>query len=65
MSREPIWLLKSVVLALHDEQIAEHGGLEGLRDEGYFLDSRSPVRAMPSPMAIRACSKWRRRCCSN
>jgi death on curing protein len=38
MSREPIWLLKSVVLALHDEQIAEHGGLEGLRDEG-LLDS--------------------------
>jgi death on curing protein len=38
MSREPIWLLKSVVLALHDEQIAEHGGLEGLRDDG-LLDS--------------------------
>lgn len=27
------WLLKSVVLAIHGEQLAEHGGLSGLRDE--------------------------------
>ena len=62
MSREPIWLLKSVVLALHDEQIAEHGGLEGLRDEG-LLDSAlaRPRHCLePSPMAIRACSKWKK-----
>ena len=30
---EPVWLLKSVVLALHDEQLAEHGGPVGVRDE--------------------------------
>jgi death-on-curing protein len=35
---EPEWVLKSVVLALHDEQLAEHGGRVGLRDEG-LLDS--------------------------
>ncbi len=29
----PIWLLKSVVLAIHQEQLAEHGGLSGIRDE--------------------------------
>ncbi len=28
------WVDKRVVLALHDEQIAEHGGQEGLRDDG-------------------------------
>ena len=27
-----IWVDPSVVLAVHDEQIAEHGGLAGLRD---------------------------------
>ena len=27
------WLLKSVVLAIHTEQIAGHGGLSGIRDE--------------------------------
>lgn len=27
-----IWLRQDVVLALHDEQIAEHGGLNGIRD---------------------------------
>jgi death on curing protein len=26
------WVTKPVVLAIHDEQIAEHGGLGGLRD---------------------------------
>lgn len=33
-----IWVARSVVLALHDEQLAEHGGGSGLRDEG-LLDS--------------------------
>jgi death-on-curing protein len=31
---EPEWVLKSVVLALHDEQLSEHGGRVGIRDEG-------------------------------
>jgi death-on-curing protein len=26
------WVTKPVVLAIHDEQIAEHGGLPGIRD---------------------------------
>jgi len=29
-----IWLLDEVVLALHDEQLAEHGGPAGVRDLG-------------------------------
>ena len=29
-----IWVLDEVVLALHDEQLAAHGGLSGVRDHG-------------------------------
>ena len=32
------WIASNAVLAMHREQIAEHGGTEGLRDEG-LLDS--------------------------
>ncbi len=35
---EPEWLVEDVVLALHAELIAEHGGLGGVRDRG-LLDS--------------------------
>ena len=44
------WALldKDVVLAVHDQQIAEHGGLSGLRDLG-LLES-----AMARPMQLAA-----------
>ena len=29
---EPVWLSVELVIALHDEQLREFGGLEGLRD---------------------------------
>ena len=35
---EPVWLRRDVILAVHDEQLAEHGGAHGLRDGG-LLDS--------------------------
>lgn len=38
MKREPRWIAKEALLLLHAESLAEHGGLEGLRDEG-LLDS--------------------------
>ena len=31
---EPVWLDSRVALAIHDRQLAEHGGGEGLRDAG-------------------------------
>jgi death-on-curing protein len=31
---EPIWIDLEVVLAIHDEQLAEHGGQAGVRDRG-------------------------------
>ncbi len=32
--KEPIWLLKEFILALHDELLADFGGSPGLHDEG-------------------------------
>jgi death-on-curing protein len=31
---EPTWIDLEVVLAIHDEQLAEHGGQPGVRDRG-------------------------------
>ena len=31
--REPVWLDRVAADAIHDEQLAEHGGLRGIRDE--------------------------------
>ncbi|EQA96488.1 death-on-curing protein [Sphingobium wenxiniae] len=31
---EPVWIEKAVALAIHDRQLAEHGGSVGTRDEG-------------------------------
>ena len=31
---EPVWIDLSVALAIHDEQIAEHGGQAGVSDRG-------------------------------
>jgi len=36
--KEPLWISQELVLAIHDELLAEHGGATGLRDEG-LLDS--------------------------
>ena len=33
---EPVWLERGALELLHSESIAEHGGAEGLRDEGLF-----------------------------
>jgi death on curing protein len=30
---EPVWIADELVLAIHDRQIVEHGGADGLRDE--------------------------------
>lgn len=32
--KELIWIADGVVLAIHRRQLAEHGGLEGIRDQG-------------------------------
>src|SRR5947209_13537646 len=35
---DPIWISKELTLAIHSRQLAEHGGADGIRDEG-LLDS--------------------------
>ncbi|MGH6820156.1 MAG: type II toxin-antitoxin system death-on-curing family toxin [Methylocella sp.] len=35
---EPVWIPRDMVLAMHLRQLAEHGGGQGVRDEG-LLDS--------------------------
>ena len=32
--KEPVWLRKDVLLAVHERLLAEHGGSSGIRDEG-------------------------------
>ncbi len=36
--KEPLWLPKETVLAMHEELLARFGGMSGVRDEG-LLDS--------------------------
>lgn len=31
---DPIWITREVALAIHHRQLAEHGGADGVRDEG-------------------------------
>lgn len=38
---EPIWVRMDVVLAVHKRQLAEHGGAEGIRDQGLLVSALS------------------------
>jgi death-on-curing protein len=38
---EPVWIDFEVVLAVHDEQLAEHGGQAGARDRGLLESAMS------------------------
>ena len=42
-----VWLSRRFILAIHDEQLAEHGGALGVRDEGLLESAlaRPPNRA--------------------
>ena len=41
------WIKQEVILAIHDEQLAEHGGAEGIRDSGLL----SSALARPKNLA--------------
>jgi death on curing protein len=45
---QPLWISKKAVLAMHSEQLAEHGGSDGIRDET-LLDS-----ALAKPLNVLA-----------
>ena len=42
--REPIWLRDDIVRAVNRRQIAEHGGIDGIRDEGALLSALQKPR---------------------
>ena len=44
MPSSPKWLDEDVVLAIHEAQIAEHGGATGIRDRGLLLSALSRPR---------------------
>jgi death on curing protein len=43
------WIDSAVVLAIHDQQIAEHGGINGVRDMGLL------VSALARPAQLETC----------
>jgi death-on-curing protein len=44
LPKEPKWVAASVVLAIQDAQLAEHGGGAGVRDEGQLESALSRPR---------------------
>lgn len=49
---EPFWLTRRIIEAIHDEQLAVHGGAGGLRDEGMLesaLDRQRNKRSYEQP----------------
>lgn len=39
-----VWVAHSVVLAIHEAQLAEHGGIAGIRDEGLLASALARPR---------------------
>ncbi len=46
--RDFVWILDEAVLAVHDEQLAEHGGLPGIRDLGAVQSALARPRNLAS-----------------
>ncbi len=43
-----VWIMDAIVLAVHDEQLAEHGGLAGIRDPGAVRSALARPRNLAS-----------------
>ena len=39
MKSEPIWVAEKIVLAIHDDQLVQHGGSSGIRDKNLLSAS--------------------------
>lgn len=44
MTGEVVWITEAVILAVHDEQLAQHGGATGLRDAGLLQSALARPR---------------------
>jgi death-on-curing protein len=40
-----VWLLEETVMAIHQRQISEHGGSEGLRGEGLLASALASLKS--------------------
>ncbi len=64
MSEEPVWIREDVVHALHNRQLAEHGGGQGLRDQellesalnapknNFHYEQQSPIEELAASYAF-------------
>jgi len=43
---DPIWISKELTLAIHSRQLAEHGGQDGVRDEGLLESALARARQL-------------------
>lgn len=62
--REPIWLQKQAIIALHDRSLALHGGPAGIRDDGllesalqrpqnrFFYEGEASIAALAATYAV-------------
>ncbi|MFN3643042.1 MAG: type II toxin-antitoxin system death-on-curing family toxin [Gemmobacter sp.] len=62
---EPVWIREDVARAIHRRQIAEHGGLDGIRDAGLLTSALDRPRTQfangnPAPdlAALAAAYAW-------
>ena len=46
--RQIVWILDEVALSVHEEQLAEHGGLPGIRDPGAVQSALARPRNLAS-----------------
>ncbi|MGH8618552.1 MAG: type II toxin-antitoxin system death-on-curing family toxin [Burkholderiales bacterium] len=44
--REPVWILDEIVPAIHQRQLAEHGGGTGIRDAGLLASALAKPRQL-------------------
>ena len=44
--KEPVWVLEQVAYSIHSEQIAEHGGADGVRDKGLLISALDAPRQL-------------------
>ena len=58
--RQPRWLPRLVIEAAHLDQLREHGGLPGLRDED-ALEAANPISDIWSMQALRMTAQYIRR----
>ena len=46
ITNEPIWISEHLALAIHERQLAEHGGGTGIRDKGMFESAMARPRQL-------------------